>query len=109
MLDYDLDPKWTRKRDGQTDRQTDNRAKNNMSPYFMGGGDIMSNRVRLTSKCENKPISVHTRNVKACTVPGGQGGAGGGACGRGAAGRRAAIRAANKQALAQYAVTTYIM
>jgi len=69
----------------------------------------MSNRVRLTSKCENKPISVHTRNVKACTVPGGQGGAGGGACGRGAAGRRAAIRAANKQALAQYAVTTYIM
>jgi len=27
----------TRKCDGQTDGQTDNGAKNNMSPYFMGG------------------------------------------------------------------------
>ena len=34
------DKERTRNRDGQTDRQTDNGAKNNISPYFMKGDII---------------------------------------------------------------------
>ena len=60
----DIEP--TRKRDGQTDgqidrltnEQTDNRAKNNMSPHFMGGDIITIAKCQMFSQSNLKKCHV---------------------------------------------------